>query len=236
MLSRVSYALLKPILDFVYPPVCFVCDELLTEGEHVVCLTCWNSFSRITSTHPTWVEIGEKFATEGVVDGLLSWALFEKEGRFQEVIHLLKYQGIQSVGVRFGQEIGRLIADNAVFSEAEYVIPVPLHKVKKRERGYNQSELICAGISGATGITSHPAMMIRKKYTQTQTKLDVAQRKENVADAFIVNPKFVHDIRGKTFILVDDLITTGSTINACAKVLKENGAVNVYAASVALAR
>ncbi len=236
MLSRFSHTFIKPLLDFVYSPACFVCDEMLPEGENVVCSVCWNSFSQIDSAHPTWIEIREKFTTEGVVDGLLSWVLFEKEGKFQDAIHLLKYQGIKSVGVRFGQEIGKLIADDSVFSKVDYVIPVPLHKVKKRERGYNQTELICVGISGATGIVSHPSLIIRKKYTQTQTKLDLSQRKENVNDAFIVNPKFINEIKGKTFVIVDDVITTGSTINACAKVLKENGAVNVYAASVALAQ
>jgi ComF family protein len=209
---------------------------MLPEGEKVVCAVCWNSVTKIESNHPTWIEILGKFEQEGVIDGLLSCVLFEKEGKFKEIIHLLKYQGIKSVGIRLGNELANRRSNGVSFSTADYVIPVPLHKVKQRERGYNQSELICKGISEVTGLRSYPSFMIRKKYTQTQTKLDLAQRKENVADAFVINPKYVRDVCGKSFVVVDDVITTGSTINACAKVLKENGAVNVVAASVALAQ
>lgn len=220
----------------MYPPVCFTCDHYLTGDESRVCSNCWNSFTRIESSHPTWQEIKGKLTSEEVVDDLLSCFLFEKEGRLQDVIHRLKYNGMKSLGVRLGREIGNRISSDPVYCGVDGLIPIPLHKLKQRERGYNQSEYICKGIQEITQIPLYSSLIIRKKYTESQTQLDLQQRKENVGNAFTMHPKYSSLVKGKRFILVDDVITTGSTINACANELRARGAVQVFAASVALAQ
>ncbi|MDI6766869.1 MAG: phosphoribosyltransferase family protein [Bacteroidota bacterium] len=177
-----------------------------------------------------------KFDMEGFVKDINSCYLFEKEGKFQEVIHLLKYQGMKTLGIMLGQELGKRIATDPSFCGADYLIPIPLHKLKQRERGYNQSEYICKGVLAASGIPVHDSIIHRKKYTQSQTQLNLQERIENVGDAFEVNQRFKSLVPGKSFILVDDVITTGSTINACAKELINLNAHNVFAASVALAQ
>jgi ComF family protein len=235
MLQTFQRAFVTPILDFIYPPLCFVCQQRLSAKEKNVCSSCWSGITPLRHDHPVWNELRDKFIAGGMVQDFLSCYLFEKEGSLQHIIHLLKYEGIKSVGIRLGKEIGKQMMNNSSFCNADYLVPVPLHTLKKRERGYNQSECICKGISEVTAISMDTSFVIRKKYTRTQTQLNIQERKKNVGDAFIVPEKSRLAIKGKTFILVDDVITTGSTINACAQELVANGAAGVLAASVALA-
>jgi ComF family protein len=182
-----------------------------------------------------WQEISSKLKEEGVVEDLLSCFLFEKEGKLQEIVHLLKYRGVRSVGVELGRTLGGYVIRDARFASADYLIPVPLHRIKERERGYNQSDHICRGISGVTHIPIGHSLLLRTKYTQSQTKLNHEERRQNVGDAFAVHQKYRNEVGGKKLIIVDDVITTGSTINACAKVLNALGVKSVLAASAALA-
>jgi ComF family protein len=228
--------IINPLRDFIYPPICFTCKEYLQDQDVRVCAKCWNSFTRIDPSHPTWVELKSKFGAEGVVGDIFSNFLFEKEGKLQEAIHLLKYQGMKSIGIRLGHEIGDNMKSIPQFSSADFLIPIPLHKLKRRERGYNQSEYICKGISEVMNIHVNRALIRRNKYTQSQTQLNLRERKENVDDAFEINPKLQSVVGGKTFILVDDVITTGSTINACARALLSLQAKSILAVSVALAK
>ena len=170
-----------------------------------------------------------------MVDDVLSCFLFEKEGKLQDIVHLLKYRGIKSVGVELGKTLGGYMMQDVRFMSADFLIPVPLHRLKLRERGYNQSEFLCKGISEVTHIPIHSSLIVRKKYTQSQTQLDLEERRKNVGDAFTVHERFLSEVKGKTFILVDDVITTGSTINACARGLVAHGAASVFAAAAALA-
>ena len=191
--------------------------------------------SKVNEYHPVWNELSEKFNHEQCIRYFTSCYLFEKDGNFQHIIHFLKYEGIKSVGVRFGKEIGKRILSDSLLSFANYLVPVPLHSLKKRERGYNQSEYLCRGISEVTSIPVYASFIKRSRYTQSQTTLNIQERKENVSDAFIIPEKLQLLVEGKSFILVDDVITTGATINACARLLKGHGAASVFAASAALA-
>jgi ComF family protein len=227
--------IINPLSDFIYPPICFICKKHLLENDIRVCTDCWKSFTCVSPTHPTWIELKSKFDVEGAVENIFSVFLFEKEGKLQEVVHFLKYQGMKSIGVRLGKEIGEQVKSLSQFSSIDYIIPVPHHKLKRRERGYNQSEYICKGISDVTKIPINTSIIKRRKYTQSQTKLDLQERKKNVGDAFTIIPKFQPLVSGKSFILVDDVITTGSTINACARTLLSHQANRIYAVSAALA-
>jgi len=115
----------------------------------------------------------------------------------------------------------------------DIIIPVPLHKVKERERGYNQSFYIAKGISENNNLIIDKTSLQRVYYTTTQTKLNLLQRKSNIKNAFLVKDN--NNIANKNILLVDDVVTTGSTINECARVLLENGAQKVYVSSIAIA-
>ena len=113
---------------------------------------------------------------------------------------------------------------------------MPLHRIKYRERGYNQSEYIARGIAGVTGKPAACDIVRRKRYTQTQTKLNIEERYLNMKDAFEILPDASKKISGKTCLLVDDIITTGATVNSCAKEILAAGTNSIIAASAALAK
>ncbi|TAK55937.1 MAG: ComF family protein [Bacteroidetes bacterium] len=226
-------SILQPIKEFLYPPFCFLCDVRLQENESRVCTKCWSSFPRIEKGDVIDTDLKSKFSGDGAVDDCLSVYLFEKDGKLQEIIHHLKYSGMTAMGIRLGEEIGRVIREDLNFRKGDMVIPIPLHRLKQRERGYNQSEFICKGIASVTSIPLFPRLLTRAKYTQTQTQLDLNQRKENMESAFAVSEKSRKLLQGKKVILVDDVITTGSTINSCAQELRKFGVESVLAASVA---
>ncbi len=225
-----------PLRDFIFPPLCYLCNLRLQENEDRVCNICWSSFPEVTKSHPVYNELIEQFKSGGIVQGLTTCFLFEKEGKLQEAIHLLKYRNLRSFGEKLGNEIGKRIMFDSIQEKVDYITPVPLHKLKIRERGYNQSDYICRGISQIIKKEFINDIIFRKRYTQSQTKLNLDERRLNVTDAFGLNLKRSNFIRGKTILLVDDVITTGSTLEAAAKVLIDNGATSVYVASAAAAK
>lgn len=234
-LANVLRAVFNPLLDFVYPPVCMTCGRMLGDGEDRVCARCWKSFTALDPHGGRLEEMRERFRADGWVADCVSCFSFEKEGRFQEVIHLLKYGGMSRLGTRLGWEIGTRICLEERFSGADCLVPVPLHSLKRRERGYNQCDYLCRGIAGVASIPVRSSFLARKKYTASQTTLSIVERRANVAGAFIVPPKFIRAIEGRTIIVVDDVITTGATLGACARALREHGASCVLAASAGLA-
>lgn len=227
---------IHPVIDFIYPPVCNVCNHLVMRNELPVCESCWKTLTVVYSSHPTWIDLKLKFLNRGNVKDLISCYLFESEGKLQEIIHLLKYKDMKSIGIRLGRDLGKIILSSPVYSSADYLVPVPLHRLKRRERGYNQSEFLCQGIIQIIPINFVPEFLKRIRYTQSQTKLNIHERIENVENAFEIHNPYKRFVKDKSFIIVDDVITTGSTINACASKLVEYGAASVYAASAALAK
>lgn len=219
-------------LDFVFPPLCISCNRFLNDGQKQVCNDCWNSIQSVTRQLPLFIDTRERLMAGSIVSDLVSCYVFEKEGAFQHIAHGLKYQGLKSVGVELGRRIGRRMLDWKV--RGEILIPIPLHKIKLRERGYNQAEMIAKGISEVEGIQVRADIVMRRKHTQTQTQLNLEERKENMEEAFeIANGA---DVENRVCVVVDDVITTGATINSCAQQLMNAGATGVIAASAALAQ
>lgn len=234
ILSKLVNKVVVPFRDFIYPPLCFICNHRLTDGEDRVCRVCWSGFRTFSVGDPVGQMLKERFAEGGVSD-FLSCFYFEKVGTLQDVIHLLKYRGIKSMGIMLGREIGKRIVEKEDFRSADWLVPVPLHRLKERERGYNQSQFLCKGIAEITGIPFNRDLIRRVRYTQSQTQLNMEERKENVHEAFEIPPVRRGDVVGKKVILVDDVITTGSTVLACAHEFIKAGVKSVFAASAAVA-
>jgi ComF family protein len=166
-------------------------------------------------------------------DEFISFFLFTQEGGFRHVIHALKYQKFMSIGIRLGEIIGtEFLAQNITF---DVIVPVPLHRVKLRERGYNQSYLIARGISSVLGKPIAAGCLRRIKNTASQTKLSVEDRQRNMHNAFTISPKHEYQVKNKSCLLVDDIITTGATVKACAKTLQKAGTARITIVSSALA-
>lgn len=158
---------------------------------------------------------------------------FEKGSPYQVLLHDLKYRGNRKAGLYLGRLLGQVLK-KGVFSECDLMLPVPLHRRKLRQRGYNQSELIARGASEITGIPLAGDIIRRKTYTNSQTNMNRQERFENMEKAFSLG-KSTLKLQGKKILIIDDIITTGATLEACSKLLLDNFDCSVYVASLCYA-
>ena len=223
------------VLDVVYPPLCLGCEEFLERHERFVCIRCWQSIRRVSADDTTVRLLKHRLTEQGPVDRIFSLYYFEERGSLQPIIHALKYRGLTSVGFELGKKVGEAIRSGNPQSRFDCVVPVPLHRSKYRERGYNQSEYIARGIADVLNIRSIDLSAVKRiRPTDSQTRLTVEERRANIEGAFrVVRPA---RIEGKHLLLVDDVITTGATVTECARVIKDAGANVIDVASIALAR
>jgi ComF family protein len=222
---------LNGILDFVLPPICVCCEDPLEPGTRFVCGECMSKLKKVDDDYDIFKDRVYKVNFEG---DALSLYWFVEGTEIQHILHALKYSKMKSMGKLFGRIIGNEVRKRYT-AKYDYAVPVPLHKSKERERTYNQSYYICLGIKEALNTEPLMKCLQRTRYTKTQTKLSIDERHENVRNAFALNPKYTGSITGKNIILVDDVITTGSTILECARVLKNGGCGEVTVCSIALA-
>jgi len=158
-------------------------------------------------------------------------AVWEFNNAVREVIHEIKFFGKKSLTKFVGRELANLVTRDKDYLEADLIIPVPLHKTKLRERGFNQSLLLSQAIFKLSNIPVNQKVLKRIRYTQPQSKLNTVERQQNVNDAFRVIES--SDVKGKTVILVDDVLTTGSTMRACAESLESAGVTKILALTAA---
>jgi len=167
---------------------------------------------------------------EPVFDRLRAWALFVPP--IDKIIHAFKYEKKPSLSKPIGRSMARILEGDPLLNSAQYLVPVPLYKGRQRDRGYNQSEILAGVIKHETD-KEILNCLIRTKNTLTQTKLTDAERWTNVSGAFkLLNDLSVED---KSVILVDDVLTTGATLNECAWVLKQAGAKKIFGLVSAIA-
>lgn len=206
------------ILDLIYPPLCLVCGQKLTDREEQLCLACLERFSLLGKPH-------SEFSIPGKVFISTAWALFEFDPQFQSLIHHLKYSRRRKPIIRVLNHYDTEIMDLLPGKTYDWIIPIPLHPRKQRERGYNQVDGVSLWLGDRLGAKVGDHLVLRRKYTRSQTKLNAEERQANVARAFAV--KLDSEINGKKLLLVDDVLTTGATANALAKVLVAAGAQRV---------
>ena len=230
----IAQSIINPLIDFIYPPVCISCNTPLPNGSQKICRNCWGAIPALTKDHSLYQETRNKLLAEGCIDDLISCYVFEREGPFQHIAHALKYQEYRSFGVELGKQIGGLVRDWDV--EIDIIIPIPLHRIKHRERGYNQSEFVAQGIASTICKPMIVDAVRRIRHTQSQTKLNLEERYKNMKNAFEILPGASKKFFGKTCLLVDDVITSGATINSCASEMLATGAKSCIAASAALAK
>ncbi len=228
------------VLDFIYPPVCLICREVIKEENSQnprvsVCSVCWNSLEIEVKPYCSEcrldLDIGQTHNCSAYLDRVYSLGLFD--GNFQELIHQFKYKGKVSAGKSLGIRLARELKKQQV-SDVAYLVPVPLHKARKRERGFNQSEIVAESLGAELNLKVEKNILSRIKNTKDQTKLSIEERKQNVAGAFQVRDTR-QILSDKKVILVDDVITTGATLNECAKVLKQAGVKEILAVTIAKA-
>jgi len=213
-------------LSLFFTPLCLVCDRRLEDPKAVVCEECWNKLQPIPPEKSDRKDFLEN------LDEIISVFVFDE--LFQKIVHALKYQGKRSIGVELGIRMSAFLQLENIDKSSTILTPIPLHPIKMRERGYNQSDLISTGMRKVLGIPVNTGILRRIKNTQTQTQLNANERKENMDAAFGIGKCFDKDGIA-TVILVDDVFTTGSTMNAAAKVLRENGIGKIIGITAAAA-
>lgn len=223
---------IKTFSDLLLPRFCVSCSNKLTTVENIVCSKCLSNIKKATEERLK-IEFERKFRKNQLISDFFSSYIFEKDLELQHAIHALKYNKIFKVGSFLGEQLACDLLVKRPNWQFDLIIPVPLHPIKKAERGYNQSDYIAKGLKRKLNRPINTNSIKRKKFTESQTSMNLAEREENIYGAFkVVNSKSVRD---KNILLVDDVITTGATISECGRVLIEAGVKKIYAASIAIA-
>lgn len=226
-LSRLA----SDVLDVLAPRLCPACDESLSDGEIGYCDACRASLEPAPFPRELYQEmLGTLGSDEVALTAVGALYTFTQDGPVQHLMHAVKYLGCYDLGVAMGQELGRALSMFVEFDRIDSVVPVPLHRARMRERGYNQAEAIARGVALARKLDLFPDAITRSRHTRSQTRLGADRRISNVRQAFHA---VAHDVADRRVLICDDVCTTGATLNACAETLLANGAISVVAATVA---
>ena len=224
---------LNSIVNLFYPRVCAACGETLLKDEETVCLKCRYLLPHTGYERNPDNPMAQTFYGRVPFHAVTACFFFSKQGKVQHLIHELKYKGNKDAGVFLGQQIGESIKDAPLFQGIDYLIPVPLHPKREKKRGYNQSLMIARGIHEVTDIPIGDKYLIRAVNTATQTRKSAEERYQNVKDIFEV--RFADELKGKHVLLVDDVLTTGATLESCAHQLESIPGITISAATAACA-
>ena len=220
-------------LNLFYPGICHICENILINNERVICANCRHELPVTNFPLDNDNPIQKVFYGRVKLEYATSLLFFSKKGNVQKLIHELKYRGHREISEFLGLWMGALLADANLGSQIEAVIPVPLHKKKLKSRGFNQVEDFGREIARSLDVPYFDNVLLKKSFTTTQTFKARLSRWGNIEETFVIaNPQHISN---KHVLLVDDIITTGATLEACSKVLKEAGGVKLSIASMAIA-
>lgn len=202
---------LRSLVDLCFPLNCAACGEVLHAWEQVICLGCSASLPYRTDYKSGTNELVQLMQPRLPLVFAASYLEYQTGGRVQSILHALKYQGKKEIGQFLGQRFGEVLLPH-LKKLPDVLVPIPLHPSKYKKRGYNQSEWIAKGISQAIQVPISTELLIRSTYTDTQTKKSRSARWDNVASSFLwQNPQ---ELKGCHLAIVDDVITTGATMEA----------------------
>jgi ComF family protein len=222
-------------LTLLFPEFCQACERTLASGEDLICTHCRLKlpYTNVHLQPPELNPLSVRFYGKLPVKHVLAYLYFNRAGRTQRLLHALKYRGVQEVGEILGTWYGHALQEAGYADAFEIILPVPLHPRKRRQRGYNQADSFAKGLATALGLTWNNQLLKRTHYTSSQTHKSRPERWENVANVFQVADPAV--IQNKKILLVDDVITTGATLEACGLTLLKAGCAEVSVATIAAA-
>jgi ComF family protein len=221
----------KDFIDLIFPRNCALCKRALFDFEPCLCTICQGMLPKANfHLRPFDNELTSKLQGLMPVHRVMAFLRFTKKGKSQTLLHLLKYKNKPELGEELGRLYGLSLLDNGFGGAWDVLVAVPLHALKKQRRGYNQSECFARGLSKVMGIP-YRELLVRKKFTTTQTNKSRLERLENVEEVFALNEGQV--TQGLRILLVDDILTTGATLCGCAQTLLQGGAKHVDLATIA---
>ena len=225
--------IISNFLGLLYPNLCLICGENLLKNEQQICLKCLSEIPRTNFHLYKDNPVEKRFWGKADIQKATSFFFFTKGSPFQKLLHELKYRDNKDIGELMGKYAAVDMLTDETFCSVDYIVPIPLHPKKYTKRGYNQSELICNGISIIFDKPVDTKSLIRRKETSTQTKKSVFERYENTSGIFEVKNK--ETFEKKHVLLVDDVLTTGSTIEAAIQAIKQCEGVKVSVFTLAMA-
>lgn len=223
--------LISDFISLLFPKVCFVCGMSLYPSEKILCTRCYIHLPSTNFYTDQNNPVSKVFWGRINLEQATALYYYKKGGSVQKLIHQLKYQGHKEIGIYLGQILGSQLLEYSEFQTIDTIVPIPLHKKKLKKRGFNQAESIAAGLAESMSKELELNSVYRVTESSTQTKKSRYKRWENVSDIFKL--KNGHQLDGKHVLLVDDVITTGATMEACLQVMSRATNVKLSVAAIA---
>lgn len=225
--------MIRSLLHLLYPHICENCGYDLTGTEEVLCISCIRKMPatsfQLTANNP----VEKVFWGRVPVQHAMAGYYFARDGCLQQLIHQFKYKGRKDIAVYLGRQLGLQLKQSNWWQHISLIIPVPLNKMKLRHRGYNQAAMLANGIADILGCDILEDGLSRKAHAVTQTHKTRLERWENVAEVFLLNKQ--EKVKNSHVLLVDDVLTTGATLEACGQALLDAGDVTLSICSLAYA-
>ncbi len=223
----------EDLLSLVYPRLCLSCQYNTPPPDEHLCISCKATLPEAHFHELKENQFTDRFWGRVPLESAAALYLFTKESRVQNLLHQLKYNGKKEIGLILGEQFGVSLKHSPYFAGVQVIVPVPLHPKKLRTRGYNQSEYFAKGLSIAMKAPALANGLRRVVHAQSQTRKSREERLMNIRDAFAVN--MPDALRGKHVLLVDDVLTTGATLETCAMEILKVPDVKLSMATIAMA-
>ncbi len=223
----------RGFLHIAYPQLCVACGADVPAGTACFCLACRLKLAPAQLHLQQDNEFTGRFWGRLRLEGGAAMYYFQRKSPIQRALHQLKYQNQPQIGLKIGREFGQVLLQSPLFQTVEAVVPVPLHARKERTRGYNQSAMLARGMAEVMGVPMVTGALVRPLFTSSQTRKKRMERFENVGDVFaIAQPD---RLRGRHLLLVDDVLTTGATLETCGQLLLSLPGTRLSMATIAIA-
>jgi len=226
--------MLANLVNLFFPQVCAGCDQFLNTGEYIICTQCRHDIPMTNHHRYCDNEAYEKFYGKLPVCFASALCYFHKKGVVHQMIHKLKYGGQEEIGTALGYWYAEELKNTTQIDQIDAIIPVPLHKRRRRERGYNQVSAFGKALSDGLGIPFNEQILVRNIYSQSQTRKNRAGRSANSKSVFDI--VYNIDDEHKHYLLIDDVLTTGATLEACGRALLQIEGVQLSIVCIAMAK
>ncbi len=220
---------INDFISLIFPRLCASCKQSLVNGEHHFCLQCIHQFPYTNFHQHDDNKVAKQFWGRVDIKSATAYLYFKKGSAIQQVMHQLKYQNRPELAQELGKMYAKDLVKCARYQGSDAIVAVPLHKKRLRKRGYNQSEYFARGLAEGLNVKVDNQFLSRIRETETQVNKSRFKRYENMGNTFSVNEK----TRYKKVILVDDTITTGATLEACALALQNAGCNEIHIIGIA---
>ena len=224
---------LENTIHLFYPHTCTGCGSDLLPKKELLCIRCLHQLPHTGFENEKNNPVENIFIGRIPLQAAYSEFYFSKGQLIQHLIHQLKYKKDKEIGFYLGEIMGMHLLKSDLFKNLDYLLPLPLYPDKEFKRGYNQAEIICDGIAKSLQVPVHNKNLIRHRFTETQTKKHRTERWKNVSGSFAI--KDIEKLKGKSILLVDDVITTGATLEACCEILQKVPGLKISVATLAFA-